>query len=113
MTDLHPPEEHQLLVFWVALVTIVVVARGLGALARRMGAQQERVFDHPEHGPLTVWRHVAPEDVAIERTMDLRHAGQGYQVTVAMPDGAIEGSQKCSGCAMPSASVPTPIFDPL
>lgn len=37
MTDLHPPEEHQLLVFWVALVTIVVVARGLGALARRMG----------------------------------------------------------------------------
>ncbi len=37
MTDLHPPEEHQLLVFWVALLVIVVVARGLGAVARRFG----------------------------------------------------------------------------
>lgn len=37
MTDLHPPEEHQLLVFWVALLTIVVVARGLGSVARRLG----------------------------------------------------------------------------
>ena len=37
MTDLHPPEEHQLLVFWVALLAVVVVARGLGAVARRFG----------------------------------------------------------------------------
>ena len=37
VTDLHPPEEHQLLVFWVALLTIVVVARMLGAVARRFG----------------------------------------------------------------------------
>ena len=37
MTELHPPEEHQLLVFWVALLVVVVVARGLGAVARRFG----------------------------------------------------------------------------
>ncbi len=35
--NLHPPEEHQLLVFWVGLVLIVVLARGLGILAKRVG----------------------------------------------------------------------------
>ncbi|WP_226575302.1 hydantoinase/oxoprolinase family protein [Acuticoccus sediminis] len=29
-------------------------------------------------------------DIVVERTMDLRHAGQGYQVNVAMPDGPID-----------------------
>lgn len=35
--NLHPPEEHALLVFWVGLFVIVVLARVLGALARRFG----------------------------------------------------------------------------
>lgn len=35
--NLHPPEEHALLVFWVGLFVIVVLARLLGALARRVG----------------------------------------------------------------------------
>ena len=33
---------------------------------------------------------VAPHDVVVERSMDLRHAGQGYQVAVSMPEGAID-----------------------
>ncbi len=35
--SLNPPTEHQLLVFWVALLVIVVTARLLGALLRRFG----------------------------------------------------------------------------
>ncbi|MEZ5245587.1 MAG: cation:proton antiporter [Acidimicrobiales bacterium] len=35
--NLNPPTEHQLLVFWVALLVILVVARGLGALMQRIG----------------------------------------------------------------------------
>lgn len=35
--NLHPPEEHELLVFWVAIVVVVGLARGLGALARKVG----------------------------------------------------------------------------
>ena len=35
--DLHPPEEHQLLVFWVALLVVLVTAKALGALAKRVG----------------------------------------------------------------------------
>ncbi len=35
--SLNPPTEHQLLVFWVALLVIVASARVLGALAQRIG----------------------------------------------------------------------------
>ena len=35
--ELNPPSEHQLLVFWVGLLVILVAARGLGALMRRIG----------------------------------------------------------------------------
>jgi Kef-type K+ transport system membrane component KefB len=35
--NLNPPTEHQLLVFWVALLVILVAARGLGALMQRVG----------------------------------------------------------------------------
>jgi Kef-type K+ transport system membrane component KefB/nucleotide-binding universal stress UspA family protein len=35
--QLNPPSEHQLLVFWVGLLIILVAARGLGALMRRIG----------------------------------------------------------------------------
>jgi Kef-type K+ transport system membrane component KefB len=35
--ELNPPTEHQLLVFWAGLLIILVAARGLGALMRRIG----------------------------------------------------------------------------
>lgn len=35
--ELNPPSEHQLLVFWVGLLVILVAARGLGALMRKIG----------------------------------------------------------------------------
>lgn len=35
--NLHPPEEHALLVFWVALVVVVALARLLGLAARKVG----------------------------------------------------------------------------
>lgn len=31
------------------------------ALAKRMGAAYEGTFEHPDHGPLHIWRHPAPE----------------------------------------------------
>lgn len=31
------------------------------ALARRLGATFDRVFDHAEYGPLQIWRHLSPE----------------------------------------------------
>ena len=34
------------------------------ALARRMGAVHESDFDHPEIGPLQVWRHLSPKELA-------------------------------------------------
>ena len=33
------------------------------ALARRMGATNEGIFQHPELGPLTVWRHLSADQV--------------------------------------------------
>lgn len=33
------------------------------ALAKRMGATYESDYDHPEFGPMNVWRHIAPEAV--------------------------------------------------
>jgi Kef-type K+ transport system membrane component KefB/nucleotide-binding universal stress UspA family protein len=35
--NLNPPGEHELLVFWVGLVVVVALARGLGLLARKVG----------------------------------------------------------------------------
>lgn len=34
------------------------------ALARRMGAVHETDFDHPEIGPLQIWRHLSPKELA-------------------------------------------------
>ena len=31
------------------------------ALAKRMGCEIEGVFEHPDYGPLNIWRHPAPE----------------------------------------------------
>ncbi|MCO8127749.1 cation:proton antiporter [Acidimicrobiia bacterium EGI L10123] len=35
--NLNPPGEHELLIFWVGLVVVVALARGLGLLARKVG----------------------------------------------------------------------------
>lgn len=35
--NLNPPGEHELLIFWVGLVVVVALARGLGLLARKIG----------------------------------------------------------------------------
>ena len=35
--SLNPPTEHQLLVFWVSLLVILVAARLLGAVMQRIG----------------------------------------------------------------------------
>ncbi len=35
--NLSPPGEHELLIFWVGLVVVVALARGLGLLARKVG----------------------------------------------------------------------------
>lgn len=35
--NLNPPGEHELLIFWVGLVLVVALARGLGLLARKVG----------------------------------------------------------------------------
>lgn len=34
------------------------------ALARRMGCVRDGTYDHPEEGPLLVWRHPGPEALA-------------------------------------------------
>ncbi|HAS10206.1 MAG TPA: sodium:proton antiporter, partial [Acidimicrobiaceae bacterium] len=35
--NLNPPGEHELLIFWVGLVVVVALARGLGLVARKVG----------------------------------------------------------------------------
>nr|WP_216665344.1 GNAT family N-acetyltransferase [Pseudoruegeria sp. HB172150] len=33
-------------------------------LARRLGARPESVYEHPDYGPMPVWRHPSPEELA-------------------------------------------------
>ena len=40
--SLNPPTEHQLLVFWVGLLVILVAARLLGAVMQRIGQPARR-----------------------------------------------------------------------
>ena len=60
-----PLTEHELLVFWVQLLILVAVARGLGGLMRRVG--QPAVIGELAAGLLlgpTVLGRVAPEAVS-------------------------------------------------
>ena len=34
------------------------------ALAKRMGAKADGILDHPDLGPLTIWRHLSPDQIA-------------------------------------------------
>lgn len=34
------------------------------ALAKRIGAQLDGVFEHPEFGPMNIWRHLSPDELA-------------------------------------------------
>ncbi|WP_372610595.1 GNAT family N-acetyltransferase [Aquicoccus sp.] len=33
------------------------------AVARRLGASFEKIYDDPEYGPVEIWRHLAPADI--------------------------------------------------
>ena len=33
------------------------------AVARRLGARFEQMYDDPEYGPIEIWRHLAPADI--------------------------------------------------
>lgn len=47
------------------LISLIVAenTRSL-ALARRLGAQYEADFEHPEYGTMPIWRHPAPADLS-------------------------------------------------
>ena len=34
------------------------------AVAQRLGCRKDGRFDHPRHGPLDIWRHPSPEELA-------------------------------------------------
>lgn len=34
------------------------------AVARRLGARFESLYEDPEYGPIEIWRHLAPSDIA-------------------------------------------------
>lgn len=50
---------------WTRLVSLID-GKNLrsAALGRRLGCVEDSVFEHPEFGPLNVWRHPAPGEVA-------------------------------------------------
>ena len=33
------------------------------ALAKRMGAVSDGIFEHPEFGPMNIWRHLSPDQI--------------------------------------------------
>lgn len=50
---------------WSTLVSLTEPdnARSI-ALAKRLGARHDGEFDHPAYGPLNVWRHLSPGELA-------------------------------------------------
>ncbi|PRY23695.1 ribosomal-protein-alanine N-acetyltransferase [Aliiruegeria haliotis] len=50
---------------WTTLVSHVAPDNTRSAaLARRMGAEKEGVFQHPSYGQFDIWRHLSPDEVA-------------------------------------------------
>lgn len=50
---------------WTRIVSLVDDANTRSvALARRMQCVDEGLYDHPRHGPLRIWRHLSPQEVA-------------------------------------------------
>lgn len=49
---------------WNTVISLTVAGNTRSeALAKRMGCSLDGVFDHPEFGPMNIWRHLAPSDV--------------------------------------------------
>ena len=47
---------------WSSAISCVMTGNDRSeTLAKRLGATFERVFDHPEYGPMNVWRHPSRE----------------------------------------------------
>lgn len=50
---------------WPTAISLIKPGNeGSKAVARRMGAQFEELFQHERHGEIEIWRHPAPEEVA-------------------------------------------------
>lgn len=47
---------------WTTAISLIVTSNTRSeALAKRMGATLDRVLQHPQFGPMNVWRHLPPE----------------------------------------------------
>jgi RimJ/RimL family protein N-acetyltransferase len=50
---------------WSSVISCVMTGNSRSeALAQRLGAVFERVFDHPEYGPMNIWRHPAADSLS-------------------------------------------------
>lgn len=50
---------------WSTAISLIDPANTASqAVARRLGAQPERDYDHPAFGRVTIWRHLAPDALA-------------------------------------------------
>jgi len=50
---------------WTTAISLVMANNPRSAaLATRMGATQESIFDHPDLGAMPLWRHLSPDQVA-------------------------------------------------
>ena len=50
---------------WKTAVSLVSPPNdGSRRVAKRMGAKREGMFTHERHGPLEIWRHLSPADLA-------------------------------------------------
>ncbi len=50
---------------WTRIISLTMDGNSRSeALAKRIGAQHEGIFDHPEFGPMNIWRHLSPDDLS-------------------------------------------------
>lgn len=50
---------------WTTVISLVAPGNdGSRAVAKRIGAAQDGMFDHQRFGPLEVWRHPSPQDLS-------------------------------------------------
>lgn len=50
---------------WTTAISLIDPANTASqAVAHRLGATFEKTYDHPEYGPMYIWRHPGPEDLA-------------------------------------------------
>lgn len=50
---------------WTTAISLVAPPNhGSRKVAQRLGARHDGTFDHERHGPLEIWRHMSPDDLA-------------------------------------------------